>query len=216
MLSLEYPVTLILIAINVVVSLIGFSNPDFVNKYIFWPYRQARENQQYRFITSGFLHADFMHLLFNMFTLYFLGSAIEMYFAGYGLGGTAAYLLLYFIGLIVASIPTYLKHKDNYHYRALGASGAVSAVVFACLLFNPWGTIYIFFIPMPFIVFAVLYIWYCVYMSKQGGDNINHDAHLWGSLFGLAFTIALIAALRPDLFPAIFQELSHPRFNLRT
>lgn len=213
MLSLEYPVTLILIVINVAVSFYGFSNPDFVNKTIFWPYGQARQNQQYRFITSGFLHADFMHLLFNMFTLYFFGQAIEMYFKGYGLGGTAAYLALYFLGLIVASIPSYMKHKDDPHYRALGASGAVSAVVFACVLFNPWGIIGVMFIPMPFIVFAVLYVWYCVYMSKRGGDNINHDAHLWGSLFGLAFTIALIAAFHPELFPAIYQELIHPHFD---
>lgn len=213
MFSSDYPVTLMLIAVNVVVSLIGFSNTDFVNKTIFWPYEQARANQQYRFITSGFLHADFMHLFFNMFTLYFFGQAIEMYFAAYGLGGKVAYLLLYFAALIAASIPTYLKHKNNYAYRSLGASGAVSAIVFACVLFNPWGIIGVMFIPMPFIVFAVLYVWYCIYMSKRGGDNINHDAHLWGSLFGLVFTIALIAAFNPNLFPAILNELTHPRFN---
>lgn len=213
MLSMDYPITLILIAINVIVSMIGFSNPDFLNKYLFWPYRQARENQQYRFITSGFLHADWMHLIFNMFTLYFFGQAIEMLFQGYGLGGKLSYILLYMIGLVVASIPSYLKHKNNYGFRALGASGAVSAVVFASVLFNPWGKLYVFFIPMPAIVFAVLYIWYCVYMAKRGGDNINHDAHLWGSLFGLLFTIALIASMRPELFEGIFYELTHPSFR---
>ncbi len=210
----DFPVTYLLIAVNVVVSMIGFSNPEFVNKFIFWPYRQARENQQYRFITSGFLHADFMHLLFNMFTLYFFGRLIEMTFEGYGLGGKISYLLLYFIGLIVASVPSYLKHKNDYAYRALGASGAVSAVVFASVLFSPWATLYVYFIPMPAVVFAILYIWYCIYMSKRGGDNINHDAHLWGSLFGLAFTLALIAALQPQLFSDIFYQLTHPRFNL--
>ncbi|OJU23057.1 MAG: hypothetical protein BGN92_07320 [Sphingobacteriales bacterium 41-5] len=209
----DSPVTFVLIAINVIVSMIGFSNPDFVNKFIFWPYRQARENQQYRFITSGFLHADWMHLFFNMFTLYFFGRLIERLFEGAGLGGKLSYLLLYFLGLIVASIPSYLKHKDNYGYRALGASGAVSAVVFASVLFSPWSTLYVYFIPMPAIIFAVLYIWYCVYMSKRGNDNINHDAHLWGSLFGLLFTIALVAALQPHLFEGIFYQLTHPRFN---
>lgn len=209
----EFPVTMILIAANVIVSMIGFSNPEFTNKFLFWPYRQARENQQYRFITSGFLHADWMHLIFNMFTFYFFGRLIEGFFEGAGLGGKISYLLLYFIGLIVASIPSYLKHKDNYGFRALGASGAVSAVVFASVLFNPWGKLYLYFIPMPAIVFAILYIWYCVYMSKRGGDNINHDAHLWGSLFGLAFTIALVAALQPQLFEGIWYQLTHPSFS---
>ncbi|MFV0606439.1 MAG: rhomboid family intramembrane serine protease [Niabella sp.] len=210
----EYPITYLLIAVNVVVSMMGFSNPALIDKTIFWPYRMGRENQYYRFITSGFIHADFMHLFFNMFTLYFFGRLIEVYFAMYGLGGKVAYLLLYFIGLVVASIPSYIKHQNDYAYRGLGASGAVSAVVFACVLFQPWGTLYLYFIPMPAIVFAILYLWYCVYMSKRAADNINHDAHLWGSLWGLAFTLALIAAMQPGLFPGIFYELTHPHFNL--
>jgi membrane associated rhomboid family serine protease len=213
MLSLEYPVTIILIAINVIVSFIGFSNPHFINKFIFWPYEQAQKNQQYRFITSGFLHADFMHLIFNMITLYFFGRLVEIYFTMYGLGGKLAYLLLYFAGLIIANIPSYIKHKNNGHYRALGASGAVSAVVFACILFNPWDTILVMFIPMPFVLYAVIYIWYCIYMSKRGGDHINHDAHLWGSLFGIAFTVALIMFFQPQMFPDIFYQLTHPHFG---
>lgn len=207
------PITFILIAINVIVSLIGFSNADVIDKTIMWPYGIKREKQYYRFITSGFIHADFIHLLFNMFSFYYFGKAIELYFAQYGLGGNISYLLLYFLGLIIADIPSYLKHQDDYNYRALGASGAVSAVIFACILFQPWGTILIYFIPMPFIVFAFVYLGYCIYMSKKNLGHVNHDAHLWGSLFGLIFTAVLIAVMSPQLFPVILQELSHPHFG---
>lgn len=209
----EYPVTYSLIALNVIISLIGFSNAALVDKAIFWPYRMEREKQYYRFISSGFLHADFIHLFFNMFTLYFFGRAVESYFYMYGLGGNISYLVLYFAGMVVASIPSFIKNKNNYNYRALGASGAVSAVVFACILFNPWGMIYIYGIPMPFIIYAVLYVVYCVYMSKRSADNINHDAHLWGSIFGLALTLLLVGALQPSLFSAMLNELTHPHFG---
>ena len=207
------PITFILIAINVIVSLIGFSNADFIDKTIMWPYGIKREKQYYRVITSGFIHADFIHLLFNMFSFYYFGKAIEFYFAQYGLGGNISYLLLYFLGIIIADIPSYLKHQDDYNYRALGASGAVSAVIFGCILFQPWGTILIYFIPMPFIVFAFVYLGYCIYMSKKNLGHVNHDAHLWGSLFGLIFTAVLIAVMSPQLFPVILQELSHPHFG---
>jgi membrane associated rhomboid family serine protease len=207
------PITFILIAINVIVSLIGFSNADVIDRTIMWPYLIKREKQYYRFITSGFIHADFIHLLFNMFSFYYFGSAIEFYFAQYGLGGNVSYLLLYFLALIIADIPSYLKHQDDDNYRALGASGAVSAVIFACILFQPWGTILIYFIPMPFVVFAFVYLGYCIYMSKKNLGHVNHDAHLWGSLFGLIFTAVLIAVMSPQLFPDILQELSHPHFG---
>jgi len=207
------PITFSLIAINVIISLIGFSNADFLDKTIMWPYMVKREKQYFRFITSGFIHADFIHLLFNMVSFYFFGTAIEYYFAEYGLGGNISYLLLYFIGLIASDIPSYIKHQDDYNYKALGASGAVSAVIFACVLFQPWGMIRIYFIPMPFIVFAFVYLGYCIYMSKKNVGHINHDAHLWGSLFGLVFTVALIAFMSPQLLPAIIEELSHPHFG---
>lgn len=207
----DFPVTTGLIVANVIFSLIGFSNQTLVDKTIMWPYRVARENQYIRFITSGFLHADFLHLFFNMFTLYFFGRILEMYFSVYGLGGNMSYLALYFLGLIVSDIPSYIKHKNNYQYRSLGASGAVSAVVFATIVFSPWSSIYLYgAIKISAAVYAVLYILYCVYMSKRGEDNINHDAHLWGALFGLVFTLILIAALQPHLFTLIVEELKNP------
>jgi membrane associated rhomboid family serine protease len=207
----EYPITLSLIAANVIFSLIGFSNTDLVSKTIMWPYRVKRENQYLRFITSGFLHADMMHLFFNMFTLYFFGRAIEHYFSIYGLGGNISYLLLYFIGLVASDIPSYLKHQNNSNYRSLGASGAVSAIVFATIVFNPWGKIYLYgALGVASAVYAVLYVVYCVYMGKRSADNVNHDAHLWGSVFGLAFTLILIGIMQPQLFTAIIEELKNP------
>ncbi|MBP6372580.1 MAG: rhomboid family intramembrane serine protease [Ferruginibacter sp.] len=206
----EYPITILLIAANVIISLIGFNNAAFADKAIMHPYLVKRENQYYRFISSGFLHADFLHLIFNMFTLFFFGMAVEYYFTKYILGGSTSYLLLYFIGLVVSDIPSYIKHKDDYQYRSLGASGAVSAVVFAAIIFNPWNSIYIYgAIKISAAVYALLYIAYCIYMSKRNADNTNHDAHLWGSLFGLAFTIILISSLQPGLIGPILEELKH-------
>lgn len=207
----DYPITIGLIIANVLFSLVGFSNADMVDKTIMWPYRVAREKQYIRFITSGFLHADWMHLIFNMFTLFFFGRNLELYFNYYGLGGNISYLALYFLGLIVSDIPSYIKHKDDYNYRSLGASGAVSAVIFATIIFSPWSSIYIYgALKISAAVYAVLYILYCVYMGKRNGDNVNHDAHLWGSLFGLAFTLILIGVLNPALFTGIIEQLKHP------
>ena len=207
----NYPVTISLLAVNIIMSLIAMNNADVLSKSIMWPYGVKRYNQFYRFISSGFIHADYMHLFFNMFTLLFFGKAVEMYFSVYGLGGNIAYLALYFLGLIASDLPTYFKQRDNYNYHCLGASGAVSAIVFAAVVFNPWGSIYLYgALKISALLYAVLYIFYCVAMSKKGGDNINHDAHLWGSLFGFGFTVALIAAMQPALFDLILEQLKHP------
>jgi len=207
----DYPITIALVAANVIISLIAMNNHEVLSKAIMWPYGVKRQNQFYRFITSGFIHADYMHLFFNMFTLFFFGKVVETYFTVFGLGGKISYIALYFLGLIASDLPTYFKYKDNYNYQCLGASGAVSAVVFAAVVFDPWGSIYLYgALKISALVYAVLYIWYCIYMSKKGTDNINHDAHLWGALFGLGFTIALIAAMQPQLMEYIFEQLKHP------
>jgi membrane associated rhomboid family serine protease len=120
-------------------------------------------------------------------------------------------LALYFLGMIAADLTCYHKNQDNPHYHSLGASGAVSAVVFGTIIFSPWSSIYLWgALRISALVYAVLYVIYCIYMGKRGGDNINHDAHLWGSVFGAVFTILLVALLQPQLFGPILDELSRP------
>ncbi len=207
----EYPITFLLIAINVIFSMIGFSNKEMLARTIMWPYYVKRKNEYYRFITSGFLHADYMHLFFNMFTLYFFGRNIELMFNHLQLGGPIAYLGLYLGALIISDIPSYFKNNDNVGYRALGASGAVSAVVFAAIVFSPWSSIYLYgAIKISAALYAILFIVYCIYMGKKGNDHINHDAHLWGALFGLIFTLILVEIKQPALFEGIIEELKHP------
>jgi membrane associated rhomboid family serine protease len=207
----DFPVTLGLIICNVILSLISFSNADWYSKATMWPYGVKRYNQYYRFISSGFIHADFMHLFFNMITLYFFGRVVELYFSFFGLGGTIAYLVLYFAGLVISDLPTYFKQKNNYNYHSLGASGAVSAVLFAAIVFDPWAKISLYgVIGLSALLYAVLYIIYCVVMSKKQADNINHDAHLWGSIFGATFTVALIAIMNPEVFEMVLTRLKEP------
>lgn len=207
----QYPITILLIALTTVYSIMGFSNAALVNKTILWPYYMVRKNEYYRSITSGFLHADFIHLFFNMFTLYFFGRNVEIIFNIYGLGGQLAYVLLYFTALIVSDITSVIKNKDNIHYRALGASGAVCAVIFAAIVFDPWSAIYLYgVIKISAMVYAILFVAYCVYMARKEQDNINHDAHLWGSLYGLVFAVVLIAIKRPALFEPILEQLKQP------
>lgn len=205
------PITIILIALNVIISFIGFSNGNLVEKTIGWPYYEKRNKEYYRIITSGFLHADWVHLIFNMFTFYFFGRNIEIIFNAAHLGGSVAYLSLYFIGLIISDLPSYFKHQNDEHYRSLGASGAVSAVVFASIVFSPWDEIKLYgAFGISALVYAVLYVVYCIYMGKRNMDNVNHDAHLWGSIFGLVFTLVLIAVIRNDIFPYILEDLKKP------
>lgn len=197
-----------IILVTSLISFLAFSNLKLMDSLIFWPPAISMRHQYYRFITCGFIHADFMHLLFNMITLYFFGTALENYYMG-ELGLQHYYfLILYFLALIASNVPTYLKRKDDYNYRSLGASGAVSAVLFAFILIRPWAEIRLYFIPMPALVYAILFTVYSVYMSRRGGDNVNHDAHLWGAFFGVVFTIAV----DHTVLSSFFNELTHPRF----
>jgi membrane associated rhomboid family serine protease len=205
MLNLPFNHTVTIILITVVISLLAFSNQNLKNRLLFWP--PAIQKGQYdRFIGHGFIHADGTHLLFNMITLFFFGSVIEMFYRQYlyELG----FVLFYLGGLIAAIIPSYLKHKNDYQWASLGASGAVSAVLFAYILFEPWKLIFVFFIPVPAIIFAFLYVGYSIWSGKKGNSNVNHSAHLWGAAYGVIMTIAL----EPRLLPRFINKLIHLPF----
>ncbi len=188
MLNLPFNHTVTIIIITVIISLIAFSKENVMNRLIFWP--PALQKGQYdRFITHGFIHADGTHLLFNMITLFFFGSVIESFYRDYAYN--LGFVLFYLGGLIVAIIPSYLKHKNDHRWASLGASGAVSAVLFAYILFEPWKLIFVFFIPVPAIIFAFLYVGYSIWSAKKGNSNVNHSAHLWGAAYGVMMTILI-------------------------
>ncbi|MCH8331886.1 MAG: rhomboid family intramembrane serine protease [Bacteroidetes bacterium] len=186
--------TLIIIILTGLSSYMAFRNQDVMRKGILFPYLVKHHGEYYRFISSGFLHANWMHLLFNMYVLYSFGEIVEILFQRYfGEIGIAIYLVFYIVAIVISDIPTYFKHKDNQHYASLGASGAVSAIVFASILMYPAGEIGIIFLPfyIPSFIFGAIYLFYSHYMSQKGGDHINHDAHYYGALFGFSFPILL-------------------------
>ncbi len=201
-------ITLLLIAATCVVSLIAFRNPRLVGRLILWPPAIDRHRQYDRLLTYGFLHANFWHLLFNMVTLFFFGRYIEQLMTRLT-GSGLTYLGFYLAALVVSVLPTYLKHQKDPNYTCLGASGAVSAVLFAFVLLNPWARILVFVIPMPAIVFAVLYVGYSIWMDRRGGDNVNHGAHLAGAAFGMLFMVAM----EPGILGHFLRELSQPRWG---
>ena len=190
---MDISITLLIIIVTCIVSFMSFSNQDMMNKLIFYPPSVSEDKQWYRFITSGFIHADMPHLIFNMYALYVFGSGdggVESQFMViFGSSGRLLYLLMYLLALVACLVPTYEKNKNNSYYRSLGASGAVSAVVFASILFRPLGYMGLVFIPVYLVsfLFGLLYLGVSYWLDKKGGGRINHSAHIWGALFGLLF-----------------------------
>lgn len=202
------PVTLLIIAITCVVSFIGFYNPRVIDRLILWPPAVTRGKEYWRLASCGLIHADFSHLLFNMFTLYFFGGFMEQFLAPRI--GSFGFALFYVGGIVLSILPSYLQHRNDSQYRSLGASGAVSAVLFAFVLLQPWTTIYVFFLPVPAIIFGVLYLAYTIYMDRQRSDHVNHNAHLWGAIYGVLFTLLI----EPRVLGVFFQRLLQPGFAL--
>ena len=180
---------------TVVVSIACFNNGSLFNKLSYSPYRMVHANEWYRIISHGFVHADWVHLFVNMFTCLSFGQYVEKAFSYMGFSG-GSFILLYFGGMIAASLYDLWKYRDNRYYTSIGASGAVSAVLFTAIFLNPWDKIYLFAaIPISGIVFGFVYLWYCQYMAKRGGDNINHNAHFYGAVYGFVFPILLESGL---------------------
>ena len=195
---MDFSITLIIIIITVAVSLSANNKPELYSKLLFNPYLAFHRKEWYRIISHGLVHDNnnIFHLIFNMYVLYSFGSAVESILINQLQGlGIAYYLFLYLGGMVVATIPALVKHRDNYNYNSVGASGAVSAVLFSTIAFVPFsGGIGIMFIPVsiPPLVFGVLYLIYEKYMEKRGGTNIAHDAHIYGAIFGFLFTLIFV------------------------
>lgn len=201
--------TILIVIVTVLVSFIAFSNQPLFDKLLFSPYRTIHNREWHRLVTHGFVHADYVHLFVNMFVLFSFGSAVESIFkslqySGYIQSSIFHFSLLYFGGIIIASLTTLKKHKDNFYYHSVGASGAVSAIVFTYIFFDPLSQLlFMFIIPIPAIVFGIAYLAYSHYMSKKGGDYINHDAHFVGSVFGFIYPLLI----NPKLISIFLEKL---------
>jgi membrane associated rhomboid family serine protease len=185
-----YSITTIIIAVTALVTYIGLSNPVFFNEFKF-NISGIKAGEQYRMITSGFLHADWFHFAFNMFSFWSFANFLTQEFS------TINFLLIYFGSMIIGSVLTYFIHKNEPYYSAIGASGAVLGIIYCAILLYPENSILLFgAIPIPGYIFAFLYLAYSIYGMKGQYDNIGHTAHLGGAIGGLLFTLLL----RPDLF----------------
>jgi membrane associated rhomboid family serine protease len=200
-------ITNIIILVTAGISILAFYNRELMHKWIFSPYEARYHKQYYRFITSGFLHANWIHLFFNMFVLYQFGKAVEDYYSVYfDMHGLYYYTMLYLGALIVSNLPSYFKHHNDPGYQSLGASGAVSAVLFTFIIIDPFARI-AFFLPIlafPAIVWGVIYLAYEYWAGKKQFDNVGHDAHLMGAVYGVLFSIMI----KPSLVTELVSQVS--------
>lgn len=189
--------TLVIIIVTLIITVITFYSEELMSRLMLNPYQVIQKREWYRLITHGFLHADWTHLIINMIVLYSFGTNIERWFlqlelSGYISSPALTYSLLYFGGIIISSLITLYRHRNNRWYNSVGASGAVSAVIFTSIFFSPMDRLYFFAVlPIPGIIFAILYLVYSSYMSRRNRDNINHDAHFMGAVYGFAFPILI-------------------------
>lgn len=185
---------ILIVILTAIVSIVALNNPLIMDKLRFNAYYIKHNKEWYRFFSYSLVHADYIHLFVNMYVLYSFGGIVLTFFK-FHFGGKAIinFLLLYIGGIIFSVLIDYRKNKDNVYYNAVGASGAVSAIVFSSIILYPGGKIFLFFIPIgiPSAIFGILYLIYSAYMTKRANDNIGHSAHFWGAIFGVVFTIIL-------------------------
>ncbi|MEY4627928.1 MAG: hypothetical protein RLZZ595_254 [Bacteroidota bacterium] len=185
-------ISALIILLTAIVSLIAFNKPQLKEDLVFWPYQIKRQGQFYRFITHGVLHADALHLIFNMVSFFSFGAALEDYLFVYifGEASRAILAIMYISAIVFAVVPDYFKYRNSISYRSLGASGAVSAVVFSAITIQPNLPIMFFFIPfkIPGWAFGIGFLILSASLAKKGGGNIGHNAHFWGSVYGVVFT----------------------------
>jgi membrane associated rhomboid family serine protease len=201
-------ITIVIIALSVIASLLAFQNQELFEKLKHYPFAEHKNKEYYRMISSGFIHGSYAHLFINMYVLYGFGITVENTFIEiFGvLNGRLLYVALYVLGIIAADIPTFIKHKNNMQYASIGASGAVSAILFSFILFYPLVKIGIIFIPIgiPGIIMGVLYLIYSSWASKKEQGRIDHDAHFYGAIFGVIFTIVFV----PQSISAFINQIS--------
>ena len=194
-------ITLIIVISTALFSYIGFQRPEFMSRYDFSPFRINKRKEYYRFFTHAFLHADWVHLIINMLVFYSFGRYVEETFRNMAerniiRSGEFSFIMLYVVSILISSLSTYIKKRNDPYYIAVGASGAVSAVLFTSIFFSPFEKVYLYgLLPLPGIVFGILYLAYSSYMGKKSKDNINHDAHFWGAVFGLIYPVILHPSL---------------------
>lgn len=196
-------ITYILIGFTALLSYMAFNNRALFDQLKHYPYEEKREKSYYRMLTSGFIHADMMHLIVNMYVLYGFGQQVEEYFYGlFGIyAGRLIFFAIYVLSIIIADLPSFIKHQDNPSYAAIGASGATSAIVLIYCMISPWSWLLLFFaIPIPAIVLAVLYLIYSSWAAKNSRDNIGHDAHFWGAIAGVSLFIMAKPSVAIDFF----------------
>lgn len=192
--AISFSITLVIIIITCLVSIVSFSNERLFNDLIFYPPAVSEHGQYYRFFSCGLIHANYLHLGFNMYSLWMFGTYVEREFTWtFGNNGRWLYLVMYITSLYVCLLPTYFRNRHNTGYRSLGASGAVSAVIFAFIFLNPMQELGIVLIPfyVPGFVFGILYLVISSVLDKRQAGNINHSAHIWGALYGISFLIAM-------------------------